>query len=73
MAIQGMNLKSFFDLDKVNFTEEELSLPYENNLPVIENISVQYSSSSGASVDYYSFKNNTFSTISINKSLGEVA
>lgn len=73
MAIQGMNLKSFFDLDKVSFTEEELYLPYENNLPVIENISVQYSSSRTASVDYCSFKDNAFSTISINKSLGEVA
>ena len=29
----AMNLKSFFDLDKVVFTESELELPYEDSRP----------------------------------------
>nr|DAG37120.1 MAG TPA: hypothetical protein [Caudoviricetes sp.] len=28
----SMNLKTFFDLDKVNFTKSELELPYEESI-----------------------------------------
>lgn len=51
----AVNLKSFFDLDKVEFTKEELELPYEDfYFPKLDMFNFSYSSDLSQSSMYLS-------------------